>query len=110
MNLFSPVIEKPNKTEVITKPPIEILLSGEYNKVPIMMGYTADEGLVMEFEKSIKKMRGEVLEEKPPNLEDLIPPEMGVPRGSELARTIVSMFQETYFTGQNAQVPYLVNT
>lgn len=39
---------EPNTPEaIITKPPIEYLAAGEFNKIPIMMGINTAEGLLL---------------------------------------------------------------
>lgn len=43
--LFGPVIEKPNKTAFITEDPVDLILNGEFAKVPILATYTSDENL-----------------------------------------------------------------
>ncbi|XP_060519301.1 juvenile hormone esterase-like [Cylas formicarius] len=48
-----PVVEKPNPTAFLTKHPFEIIKSGEYNKVPMMIGYVSHEGLLLEFMKKL---------------------------------------------------------
>ncbi|CAH1110127.1 unnamed protein product [Psylliodes chrysocephalus] len=44
---FSPKAENPNPTAFITKHPFEYLISGQYNKVPILMGYCSNELLLL---------------------------------------------------------------
>ena len=42
-----PVIEKPEYGNFITKQPIDILKSGNFNKVPIISGVNKDDGLLL---------------------------------------------------------------
>ena len=44
--IFLPVIEGPKYGNFITKQPIEILESGNYNKVTTISGVTKDDGLL----------------------------------------------------------------
>ncbi|CAH1110140.1 unnamed protein product [Psylliodes chrysocephalus] len=50
---IGPIIEKPNETAIITSHPAELIASGQYNKVPILMGYCDREGLLVEFYKRL---------------------------------------------------------
>ncbi|KAJ8963467.1 hypothetical protein NQ318_018950 [Aromia moschata] len=45
---FGAVIEKPNETAFITRPVADIILSGDYNRVPIIFGYNTTEGILSE--------------------------------------------------------------
>jgi len=47
--IYGPVIEKPNPTAIITQHPIDIIQSGKYNMVPIIMGFNSNEGLLLEY-------------------------------------------------------------
>ncbi|KAG5895283.1 hypothetical protein JTB14_015149 [Gonioctena quinquepunctata] len=46
--IISPVIEKPNETQFITQHPIELIATGNYNKVPLLLGYCSAEGLLFD--------------------------------------------------------------
>lgn len=49
---FSPVIEKPNPTAFLTENPTDLLESGRFNQVPLIIGVTSNEGLLSEFKKA----------------------------------------------------------
>lgn len=49
--LFGPCIEVSNETAFLTKNPIDIVTSGDYNKVPMIIGYNSNEGLVVLFDQ-----------------------------------------------------------
>ncbi|XP_049837320.1 cholinesterase 1-like [Schistocerca gregaria] len=44
---FLPVVEPPSDSAVIVEPPADRLRAGSYNRVPIMLGVTSGEGLVI---------------------------------------------------------------
>lgn len=50
---YGPIVEKPNKTAFITKHPFELITSGNYNHVPLLIGYTSHEGLLMEIVRKL---------------------------------------------------------
>lgn len=45
---FLPTIEKPNDTAFLTRKPIDIITSGDYIHVPMLISYTSNEGLYVE--------------------------------------------------------------
>ncbi|CAH1110141.1 unnamed protein product [Psylliodes chrysocephalus] len=56
--VIGPNIEKPNKTATITSDPAELIASGQYNKVPILLGYCDREGMLMEVYRRFQVMAG----------------------------------------------------
>lgn len=46
LSVFRPVIEQPNNQAFLTRDPYEIIQSGEYNKIPSMIGMVPNEGAV----------------------------------------------------------------
>lgn len=64
MNLvIGPVVEKPNRTAFITKDPTDIVLNGEFMKVPLLVTYTSHEALMYEMiNRNTLKAGGEVNE------------------------------------------------
>ncbi|CAG9862813.1 unnamed protein product [Phyllotreta striolata] len=60
---YSPMIEKESPTACITKEPIEYITSGEYNKVPMMMGYCSFEMLFIKalFPEELKYYNHEMI-------------------------------------------------
>lgn len=106
--ILGPVIEEPNSTGFITKDPIEILNSKEFNKVPIMIGYTSNEGLVAEFDNMARQMQGLPESEILNSVENFIPWQMELEKGSSTWKTIVDKMKQMYQTGENKQNKYLV--
>lgn len=71
--IFGPVVEKPNKTAFITRDPTDLILNGEFSKVPILAGYTNHEGLLFELIDRCKRALGANISTAPPNPQELIP-------------------------------------
>ncbi|CAG9814134.1 unnamed protein product [Phaedon cochleariae] len=46
ISIIGPTVEKPNGTELISERPIDHIKSGNYNQVPMMIGYCSNEGLL----------------------------------------------------------------
>ncbi|XP_072397494.1 juvenile hormone esterase-like isoform X2 [Diabrotica undecimpunctata] len=61
--LITPVVEKPNPTAFITEKPIDIIHSGNYNDVPVIIGYNDAEGLLLEFLESLGMKEAKVEED-----------------------------------------------
>ncbi|XP_023017623.2 esterase FE4 isoform X1 [Leptinotarsa decemlineata] len=52
LKMIAPVLEKPNPTAIITTHPEELITSGNYHKMPIMIGYNSGEGLLFGEQKT----------------------------------------------------------
>lgn len=106
---FYPVFEKPSRTgepAVIAENPIELIRSGRYNKMPMMIGYTSAEGLFFEYKikQAIQsKERNGVLIT---NFENLIPHHLKVPSGSILSKYIANEIKSFYFNGEEPTLKY----
>lgn len=98
---FAPVIEKPNDTAFITENLIDIIRSGNYNKVPFMIGYTTREGLLMPVYQTLLAKSGKTVKKEPPSLEDAIPWQVGLERGGELSKQVCQKIQKVYLSGPN---------
>ncbi|KAG5864740.1 hypothetical protein JTB14_003391 [Gonioctena quinquepunctata] len=109
LRIVGPVIENPNPTAFITKPLLEIICSGEYNKVPIIIGYTSNEGLLFAAQKEIAKKNNIKIDDKP-NMEDFIFPEMKVEKGCTASQQICKKIADFYFQGENAKNQFLLPT
>lgn len=51
LQTFAPCVEEPNETAFLTRSPIDIITSGDFNKVPMIIGYNSNEGLIILLEK-----------------------------------------------------------
>nr|XP_023018920.1 juvenile hormone esterase-like [Leptinotarsa decemlineata] len=103
LRVVGPVIEKPNPTAFLTKDPMEVMISGEYNKVPMIWGYTSNEGMLFVLlQKLAKEGKAKKMDEKP-NLEDFVPPDMKLERGCSTSQEICKKIADFYFQGENAK-------
>lgn len=58
---FVPTIEEPNDTAFLTRKPIDIIISGDYNHVPMLITYASNEGLYIEMvPEESKKIQNEI--------------------------------------------------
>ncbi|XP_066249783.1 esterase B1-like [Euwallacea similis] len=91
---FSAVIETPNPTAFLDKNPVDIIKEGGYNEVPIMMGYTQDEGMLLDLDK----IEGKKMGVKVPDLElgQIIPVNLGVEKCSDSWREIAEALGKLY--------------
>nr|AIY68377.1 putative alpha-esterase [Leptinotarsa decemlineata] len=96
------VIEEPNPTAFLTKDPMEVIISGEYNKVPMIWGYTSNEGMLfVPLQEMSKKGKAFKVDEQL-NLEDFVPPNMKLERGCSTSQEICKKIADFYFKGENA--------
>lgn len=77
--------------------PRRIIESGDYNRVPLIIGYLDAESLIHLFEQDLDKNTFPTINENPASI---IPPFWNVPVPSVAADTIVADFSEKYFNGQ----------
>ncbi|XP_060520064.1 esterase B1-like [Cylas formicarius] len=91
---IGPVIEKPHKKAFITRRAIDIIASEEYNKVPLIFGYTDQEGLVFK-----AQIFGSIANrEKPFSMEDVFPR-----NGNKLSDNVKTLVKklENFYLKQN---------
>ncbi|KAG5875180.1 hypothetical protein JTB14_028390 [Gonioctena quinquepunctata] len=50
-SVFGPTLETPSDSQFIVENPLEILKSGNYNHVPLMIGYCSNEAIILEDSK-----------------------------------------------------------
>lgn len=91
---FGPVIEKPNDEAFITEQPLDIMLSGNYVKVPLIIGYTTREGMLVELIQ--KKEYGRVIHPLD-DFEKAIPFYYNIPKRTELSKNIAKSIKEYYY-------------
>ncbi|CAG9764858.1 unnamed protein product [Ceutorhynchus assimilis] len=87
---FSVVIESPNETAFITKDLRELIKEGNYNDLPIMIGYTDKEGMVLETAKTYN------VELPPFKMENIIPAELNLLEGSADSQKVVKILEGIY--------------
>ncbi|XP_072397540.1 juvenile hormone esterase-like [Diabrotica undecimpunctata] len=71
LGLISPVIERPNPTAFLTEKPIDIIRSGKYNDVPVIIGYNNSEGLFLDIMAKLKMIDEKLVADIP--LEQILP-------------------------------------
>lgn len=96
--MFAPVVENPNETAIITNKPINLITSGQFNKVPTIFGYTSAEGLYCVIDQKVQESRGEILSVNFPKLEDLVPSSIKHKKSPE---TIQKLFDKVTNIYQN---------
>ncbi|KAG5872636.1 hypothetical protein JTB14_016152 [Gonioctena quinquepunctata] len=105
---FAPVIEKPNPTEFITRHPSDITLSGDYNDVPLMIGFCNTEGMLFELPQMLCIQSYNLVHGKKFDIEFFIPPVMKIEKGSPKSEVISKKLTELYFQGKYANNKYLL--
>ncbi|XP_071053943.1 esterase FE4-like [Onthophagus taurus] len=88
----NPIVEKHKETAFLPDDPMKILREGNYNKVPMMIGYTDAEGIF--YEQSIRNLTGE-----PQPVTDFfafVPDELGVLPGTPEALKLADEIKEFY--------------
>lgn len=91
--LIGPAVEpRGTPSPIITEPPIDIITAGQYNDVPCMFGYNADEGISIDFHPHLKHDF-----ENEWNFENIVPYHMNIEQGSELAKHLGENIKRKYF-------------
>lgn len=90
---IGPVVEHPgNESSLILAPLAEIMLSGNFNAVPILFGYCNREGM---FSELVQKLKG-----KQPIHEDFektVPRELNLKYGSDASKNVARRIKEFYY-------------
>ncbi|XP_044745323.1 uncharacterized protein LOC123307171 [Coccinella septempunctata] len=75
----------------LTQHPIKILESGDYNQVPLIMGYTSSEGMFMHWKgkKSFKELT--------PDIEHIIPRYFNLKKGTPASKRVSQKIMNYYF-------------
>jgi carboxylesterase type B len=103
-----PVIEHKSPEAFLSEYPLDIIRSGQYNHVPIMIGYTTREGML-----------AEILQKRNPlnawkDFESAVPNFLALERGSDMSKLIAQRIKEFYYGDEepftnNKDKYYLVN-
>lgn len=75
----------------------------------MIIGYTSNEGLLWEFQNIIKKMKGLPITDPIKSIDEYIPWQVGLEKGSTSWKNIVEQMQIVYHTGENKDNKYLVS-
>ncbi|CAG9814179.1 unnamed protein product [Phaedon cochleariae] len=106
IGLIGPQVETPNGTEVISERPIDLLKSGKYQQVPLMIGYNSKEGLLAV--NSDGMFHTPYQDEEKHNLDLFIPWFMDIPKGCSESKQICDKFANVYLNGENVHDKYLL--
>lgn len=101
------MIERKSEEAFIFEDPLDIIKSGNYNQVPIMVGFTTREGML-----------GEILQKPRPfkpitDFEVSVPYFLNLQQGSETSKLVAEKIKEFYYEAEtpsteNKQPYYLV--
>ncbi|KAL3278477.1 hypothetical protein HHI36_013796 [Cryptolaemus montrouzieri] len=85
-NLFAPVVENPCAPDAfLTENPIDLIVSGKYNHVPMIFGFNSDEGAIFSF-----------AEVNPVAEENIVPSILKLKRGGEEHTAIAKKLRTFY--------------
>ncbi|KAG5895282.1 hypothetical protein JTB14_015148 [Gonioctena quinquepunctata] len=110
LEIISPVVEKPNNTDFITQHPIELIMTGNYNKVPVLLGYCSDEGLMFDGSGTVCRFSTEGIQGEKPDLENFIQSYVKLEKGSKTSKAACGKLSDFYFQGKNATRKHLFAT
>lgn len=98
LRIFGAVIEKqsPFEPSFLYDEPINIITSGNFNKVPIMMGYTSREGLLSEIIDKRNRPDPDIRDYNI-NFEKSVPHTIQLPKGSPMSKEIARRIKEFYY-------------
>nr|XP_022906488.1 esterase B1-like [Onthophagus taurus] len=108
---LGPIIEKisPYEEAFLSEPPLDLILQGRYNQVPIMMGYTSREGMLIDL--IIPDEDKKIIQD----FEDTVPVWLGLEKKSPISIATGQKIKQFYFgdKGQSLQDKdpwYMLNT
>lgn len=84
-------IEKPNKEAFLTRHPLEIMKSGQYNHVPIIFGYTNREGMLIDIIGTFN------VEKYVQSVESRVPHFLGIKKGTEESKKLTEKIKRFYY-------------
>ncbi|XP_025831729.1 juvenile hormone esterase-like [Agrilus planipennis] len=105
--IFGPTVEKlSNEAAFILDHPLNIIRSGNYNKVPTIFGYVSREGMLF-------KTSG--LNFLTRDIEDFIPFDWRIPKGSPKSKELAEQIAKFYYNGEkptedNVDITYVLLT
>lgn len=88
---FAPIVETPSTSAIITEQPIDLIKTGRYNKVPILLGTNSNEGLI--FLPLLKSKESTDID-----YESFVPHVLNHPKGSKLSQHVAKKIQIFYET------------
>ncbi|KRT85840.1 hydrolase [Oryctes borbonicus] len=89
---LGPVIERvsPYESAFLAEDPVDLVLQGRYHKVPLVIGYTSREGMIIE--TCVPKQHQLIT-----NFEEAIPFYLRIPKGSQLSLKIAEEIKQFYY-------------
>ncbi|XP_050298539.1 juvenile hormone esterase-like [Anthonomus grandis grandis] len=87
------------KNAFMTKRPIDIIMSGDYNKVPIILGYNNKEGILFYAER---KSNGQNMD-KNLSLEICLPHNLSLQRNNPATSSLLEKLSDVYFSGPDVR-------
>lgn len=97
---FVPNVEKPNDTAFLTRKPIDIVSSGDYNHVPMLISYASNEGLYIEL----------IPEESKRIQSELYVPQITLPDDKIKAKKLMEELKELYTSEKYKNNRHMVST
>ncbi|KAK4885071.1 hypothetical protein RN001_001342 [Aquatica leii] len=93
---IGPVVENKSSNSFLTEDPITILKSGNYNKVPIVIGFTSREGMICDFYCTEIKEHGHAIK----NFISKIPYNITAPTENEFIKIMADKIKKFYYGDQ----------
>lgn len=97
------VVEEPSEEAFLTQRPIDILLSGNFSSVPLLMGFNNIEGSYAEVFSMHLTGHTLVIE----NFGEVIPTDLGIAAGSEKEKIISEKIRKFYYDGYTPKKNYI---
>lgn len=101
---YGPSPERKSSNAFLPEDPKDVMQSGSYNKVPLIIGYCDCEGLVVLFLES-KKGQPPI----PKDFENFVPYSFELERGSEESKRIAQKIKEFYYGDKEPSLDTLPN-
>lgn len=89
----------PKETSFITQDPIDIITSGNYNKIPVLIGYCKDEGIFTEV--ILTRVKKQIAHE---DFEALIHHKLGLVKGTTASKDIALKIKNFYYPDQKVDI------
>lgn len=89
---FGPTVEKPNQNPFLTEEPVQALRTGNYNQVPVIIGYCEKEGNLCE---AFANLDGR--QPVHTDFSEVIPYDLGLNKDSEEAKGVAMKIKEFYY-------------
>ncbi|RZC37636.1 COesterase and/or Abhydrolase 3 domain containing protein, partial [Asbolus verrucosus] len=95
---FAPVIERKSNEAFLCENPLDIMKSGRYNHVPIIIGFTNREGMLSEILQKSKPFKPMT------NFELAVPSFLKLQPGSDISKYVAQQIKEFYYGNKEPSV------